>query len=218
MAGNDYSINVTAKINVQQLKSQIKESINQTTISVAPKFSASIDDKNIAKLKNTIANYINKETISLENFSINEQKVSESIQKINNNLSKKLNLSAGIEIDKNKYQDFVADVGAIQNVLKELKNESKIKLGFDLDSTTFEQFKTFTSNLQNLPTSTARIGFSQEDIINVTKQIVALSNLKEALDKTNFNIHLNVEDNSFDIRRNEMGNVLEFWFSVGVLR
>lgn len=208
MAGNDYSINVTAKINVQQLKSQIKESINQTTISVAPKFSASIDDKNIAKLKNTIANYINKETISLENFSINEQKVSESIQKINNNLSKKLNLSAGIEIDKNKYQDFVADVGAIQNVLKELKNESKIKLGFDLDSTTFEQFKTFTSNLQNLPTSTARIGFSQEDIINVTKQIVALSNLKEALDKTNFNIHLNVEDNSL----NNLKNNIEQYF------
>ena len=208
MAGNDYSINVTAKINVQQLKSQIKESINQTTISVAPKFSASIDDKNIVKLKNSIANYINKETISLENFSINEQKVSESIQKINNNLSKKLNLSAGIEIDKNKYQDFVADVGAIQNVLKELKNESKIKLGFDLDSTTFEQFKTFTSNLQNLPTSTARIGFSQEDIINVTKQIVALSNLKEALDKTNFNIHLNVEDNSL----NNLKNNIEQYF------
>lgn len=147
MAANDYSINVTAKINVSQLKKQIKDSINETTISVSPKFAVSnIDDNSIKRIKNTIANYINTETISLENFSINEQKASESIQNIIQKLSKKLNLSVGIEFDGNKLQEFTENTKNIKNYLSDVNKGSKIK--FDVDNESYKQFYSILKNIE----------------------------------------------------------------------
>ena len=206
MAANDYSINVTAKIDVQKLKKSIRDSINEQTISIKPKFTASIDDNNIKQLKNTIANYINKETISIENFSVNESKAEASFQQISTKLSQKLNLTANVGISQDSFQKFTEDTKAIQGYLADIKSKSKIAISFDLDQQTFEQFAKFTNNLKELPETIARISFNQEDIIGMTKQIVSLSDLKTYLDQNSFNINFETSSDDLSNIKNNIEN------------
>ena len=123
MAGNDYSINVTAKINVSQLKKQIKDSINETPISVAPKFKLNIAaDDNINKLRDDIA--------------------------------KKLNINVGIEIDKAKLEQFTNSTKTIKNYLNDVNKGTKIK--FDVDTESYNQLSSVLKNIEKQEESVSK--------------------------------------------------------------
>ena len=176
----NYNIDVKAKVNVQQIKNSIKESLNSTQISVSPKFKLNVDDKNIQTFKNTIANYFQneKEAIPIKISAPNQENITEVIQAIN----KKFVITPTIKSNKDTAKDIEADINALFENIVKFKNESKnIPINFAIDIDNYNNLFKAIDNIQNKEKEISNVdvkfkvaGEGQDDVLKAFGSVASL--------------------------------------------
>lgn len=162
----NYNINVKAKVDVQQIKSSIRQSLAETTIRVAPKFDVFADDNNIAEFRKAVARILNAEPISITLA----EPTNDNISKILGEINKKFIITPTLKFDTNKSSEFKTQLDDIKKAIDDFGKSSKAKISFDVDSESHNQLLKIIDNInqkQNI-----EVGFSYNE-----QQVQKLSDL-----------------------------------------
>lgn len=177
----NYNINVKAKVDVQQIKSSIKQSLADTTIRVAPKFDVFANDSNIADFRKAVAKILNAEPISI---TLTEP-TNDNISKILGEINKKFIITPTLKFDTNKSSEFATQLNTIKQNIDEFGKNSKAKLSFDVDSESYNQLFKVIDNIKEeqkkISNLNISLGFNQKEKERLSDEITAIYALLKGL-------------------------------------
>ena len=209
----DYSINVKAKLNVEEFKNDVNSALKSkpVEVNITPHIIFDANDTTTAQLKKEIDKYFERERTPLR-FALYKDSFDKDVSEINKDIQKAQIDSINVKtiLDSDTYKDFTEKIEEIKSTIKDLNKSISISIGFDekdIESLSskinalVKLYQTFNENGIDIG-----LGFNEEDISKLNQNIERLRDLYQTLDEKPVNIGIKFNEDEIEALGKQVEN------------